>query len=236
MTSDKVLLNQAQKAKQKSFSPYSNYPVGAAVDTDVGVFQGANIEISGRVTSVHAEMMAMYTAVMNGAQEFYTLAVSPNEPTGVAICGLCQHTVAQFCEDIRIIEDVENGENEVYSLKELIGPAYSPSTRHAEHVNNSTTSSQSVTVDVTEMIALRDRLQEVLKAREDYPGRNPTVRYCIKCDEYIFSMVDEQTGELNELECCEQHHQYILENAHDNASIRSWVKALTYFLEDEEFG
>lgn len=129
--SDLELMKEARTARKKAFAPYSEYPVGAAVLTDKGIFHGANIEISGRSTSVHAEMMAMYIAVMEGAEEFYRLAVSPEGLTGVAICGLCQHTVAQFCDDIIILEDIgEDDEFEEYRLTELIGPAYSPSTRN----------------------------------------------------------------------------------------------------------
>lgn len=126
---DLQLVRAAQDARQNAFAPYSEYPVGAALLADGEVYQGANIEVSGRSTSVHAEMMAAYTAVMDGAFDFEALAVSPKNQSGEAICGLCQHTVAQFCDDLRIIEDTGDGEFVEYSLDDLIGPAYSPSTR-----------------------------------------------------------------------------------------------------------
>ena len=130
MTTDTELMEAARDARTKAFAPYSEYAVGAALLANGEVYQGANVEVSGRSTSVHAEMMAAYNAVMDGSFEFETLAVSPQGLTGVAICGLCQHTVAQFCDDLRILEDVGDDEPVEYSLEELIGPAYSPSTRH----------------------------------------------------------------------------------------------------------
>jgi cytidine deaminase len=127
------LIEEARSARKKAFAPYSEYPVGAALLCDGDVYQGSNVEVSGRTTSVHAEMMAVFKAVMDSATSFDALAVSPDGQTGVAICGLCQHTVAQFTDDIRILEDTGGGYEE-YQLAELIGSAYSPSTRHADVV------------------------------------------------------------------------------------------------------
>lgn len=130
------LVEEAREAKDKAFAPYSEYPVGAAVETDKGVFQGCNMEVSGRVTSIHAEMFAFFRAEFHGATEYHKLAVSAGEGSKEFICGLCQHTIAQFTEDILIIEDTGDGTAEMM-LSELIGPAYSPSTRHDQHVNGS---------------------------------------------------------------------------------------------------
>jgi len=128
---DQHTVKQAREVRSNAFAPYSEYRVGAAVVTDTGTYLGANIEVSGRSTSIHAEMLAMYTAVFDGATEFELLAISPDGETGIAPCGLCQHTIAQFTDDLRILEDCGPGEEPTeYSLQELIGPAYSPSTKN----------------------------------------------------------------------------------------------------------
>lgn len=128
---DLELMEAAREARTKAFAPYSEYTVGAALLADGEIYQGANIEVSGRSTSVHAEMMAAFVAVMDKAGEFEKLAISPKGLTGVGPCGLCQHTVAQFCDDLVVLEDTGDDEEFVeYSLAELIGPAYNPSTRH----------------------------------------------------------------------------------------------------------
>jgi cytidine deaminase len=85
-------------------------------------------------------MFAVFNAVYAGATEYRTLAVSPKGLTGVAICGLCQHTLAQFTDNLRILEDIGDDDPVEYELKELIGPAYSPSTRHPDDVVDSTES------------------------------------------------------------------------------------------------
>jgi cytidine deaminase len=129
------LLDYAREYREKAFAPYSEYRVGAALLTEKGIYRGANVEVSGRSTSVHAEMMAAFNAVLDGVQEFRLLAIAPDGETGVAPCGLCQHTLAQFTDDLPILEDNGEGEKPTeYSLDDLIGPAYSPSTQHPETV------------------------------------------------------------------------------------------------------
>lgn len=129
---DKELIKDARAARASAYARYSRYAVGAALHTNAGVFTGANIEVSGRSTSVHAEMMAAYNAILGGATAFYTIAVSPQDQSGEAICGLCQHTLAEFTEELRIIEDCGESPPTEYMLSDLIGPAYRPSTRHGK--------------------------------------------------------------------------------------------------------
>jgi cytidine deaminase len=124
------MIELARQARKRAFCPYSEYPVGAALDTEKGVYTASNIEISGRSTSVHAEMLAAFKAVDDGATSFHRLAVSPKNQSGEAICGLCQHTLAQFTDELEIYEDRGDKPPTEYRLSELIGPAYSPSTRH----------------------------------------------------------------------------------------------------------
>jgi cytidine deaminase len=127
----KQLIDKARKARDSAYCPYSEYPVGAALLTDKGIFTGVNVEVSGRSTSVHAEMMVAFKAVEAGAKEFVCLAVSPKGQTGEAPCGLCQHTLSEFTDDLRIVEDTGEGSfHTEYTLKDLIGPAYSAATRH----------------------------------------------------------------------------------------------------------
>lgn len=137
--SDSLLISLARQAKEEgAFAPYSEYPVGAALLTDKGVFLGANIEISGRSTSVHAEMLAAYKAVFEAATEFHTMAVTAGEdPSGdIAPCGLCQHTLSQFTDELRVIEDAGDDDPKEYWLSELIGDGYSASTRHFDKVSD----------------------------------------------------------------------------------------------------
>lgn len=133
-----ILLDSADEARERAFAPYSEYKVGASLLTNEGIFTGCNIEVSGRSTSVHAEMLAFFKAVEQGATEFDIMAVSvetgDNEVVGP--CGLCQHTMAQFTDNLTIVEHDGEGGTEVFELQDLIGDGYSPSTRHNDKVTD----------------------------------------------------------------------------------------------------
>lgn len=135
--SDDAFVSLARKARNSgAFAPYSEFPVGAALLTEQGLYLGANIEISGRSTSVHAEMLAAYKAVFEGATSFKVMAVStPRQNANTGPCGLCQHTLSQFTEELRILEDGgEGNEHGEFWLSGLIGDGYSASTRHMEKI------------------------------------------------------------------------------------------------------
>lgn len=134
---DEVLVSLARSAREKAFAPHSEFPVGAALLTEKSIYLGGNVEVSGRSTSVHAEMLAAYKAVFDGAQEFQAMAVStPRQSADTGPCGLCQHTLSQFTDELRIIEDGGDGEHGIFYLSELIGDGYSASTRHKEYVTD----------------------------------------------------------------------------------------------------
>mgnify|MGYP000143737369 CR=1 FL=1 len=136
---DRELVQKAREAKSKAFAPYSEFQVGAALLVSNGkVYTGSNIEVSGRSTSVHAEMLAAFQAVHNGATKFEAMAISAgDDPSGdIAPCGLCQHTLSQFTDELRILEDAGTEEPKEYWLSELIGDGYSASTRHFDKISD----------------------------------------------------------------------------------------------------
>lgn len=100
---DKYLLERAKEAREKSYSPYSDYPVGVALETKSGeVYEGCNIENIAYTPTIHAEQLALLKAVMDGHRDFNRLALVSEE--NVPPCGLCRQTLSEFCdEDLRII-------------------------------------------------------------------------------------------------------------------------------------
>ncbi|WP_153952970.1 cytidine deaminase family protein [Halosegnis longus] len=128
VSSHEQLISIADQAREKAFAPYSEFTVGAAIKTEQGTYHGANIEVSGRQTSIHAEAMAIFSAVMAGASEFSHMVVSSARTE--APCGLCQHTLTQFTDTLDITVVGEDGESESYELSELTGDAYTATTRH----------------------------------------------------------------------------------------------------------
>ena len=96
------LLVAARAAADRAYCPYSRFPVGAAVDTDIGRFTGCNIENASYGLSVCAERAALFGAVTAGAKKIESLAVScvraePSDPPGSRMpCGACRQVIAEF--------------------------------------------------------------------------------------------------------------------------------------------
>ena len=94
------LVERAREAQHNSYAIYSEYLVGAALRaTDGTVFTGCNIENANYSNSLHAEEVALATAINAGYRDFDRLAVSSSERDGVTPCGMCRQTLIEFCDD-----------------------------------------------------------------------------------------------------------------------------------------
>jgi len=118
---DTELLDRARAAVDRSYAPYSEYRVGAALETTDGtVFTGCNVENANYSNSVHAEELALSKAVEAGHRSFSRLAVSSAARDGVTPCGMCRQSLSEFCADeLRVICEGEDGPT-AYTLGELL--------------------------------------------------------------------------------------------------------------------
>jgi len=121
---DAELLERARAAVETSYAPYSEYRVGAALETaDRTVFTGCNVENANYSNSVHAEELALSKAVEAGHRSFSRLAVSSAARDGVTPCGMCRQSLSEFCaDDLRVVCEGEDGPT-VYALGELLPAA-----------------------------------------------------------------------------------------------------------------
>ena len=72
----KQLVDHAVLARQKAYSPYSDFCVGAALlCADGEIIVGANVENSSYGATNCAERTAFFTALMNGKKEFSAIAI-----------------------------------------------------------------------------------------------------------------------------------------------------------------
>ncbi|WP_254863688.1 cytidine deaminase [Halovivax gelatinilyticus] len=124
------LVERAREIQRTAHVPYSEYRVGAALETADGtVVTGCNLENVNFSNSLHAEEVAIAEAVKNGHREFTRLAVSSDRRDGVTPCGMCRQTLAEFCEADLVVGcdegDDESGEPIVaeYTLGELLPAA-----------------------------------------------------------------------------------------------------------------
>ncbi len=109
--SDETLLGLAREAMTRSYSPYSGYPVGAALHaTDGRIFQGCNIENASFGATICAERTAMVKAVSEGAREFDVIAIATRDTPGWP-CGICRQFMSEFAPDLRVLVTWGDGQH-----------------------------------------------------------------------------------------------------------------------------
>ena len=122
------LIQEAKKARQRSYSPYSGFRVGTALLTKSGkVYHGCNIENAAYSPTNCAERTAFFRAIYEGEREFEKIAVvgalGDREPVDTcAPCGVCRQVMMEFCdpETFRVV--LANGKDEQLEilLKDLV--------------------------------------------------------------------------------------------------------------------
>ena len=105
--------------------------MGAAIQTDAGVFTGANVENAAYPTSICAERTAGANAVAAGARSFLTIAVVAD--TGamgapVSPCGQCRQFLREFDADgsLTVVSESPSGERKHWTLRELLPDSFGP--------------------------------------------------------------------------------------------------------------
>ena len=114
-----MLLEEARVAAGNSYSPYSHFPVGAAVLTaDGSVIRGTNVENASYSVTICAERIALGYAIAQGHTQIRAIAVH-TPVRSAAPCGACRQFIMEFGKDIIIIFR-ENGEVMQRTIGELL--------------------------------------------------------------------------------------------------------------------
>lgn len=123
---DNELIRLANEVRERSYCPYSNYSVGAALLTKDGkVYTGANIENASFTPTVCAERVALFTAIHAGERDFEAIAIvgAPVgcEPTAPSTpCGVCRQVLSEFAEpSLRVLVGTGDGISS-FTLGELL--------------------------------------------------------------------------------------------------------------------
>ena len=93
------LVKKAIEARKLSYSPYSNFAVGAAILTSSGeVFLGANIENSSYPLCMCAERNAIYNAMLHEVKkdEIIALALVADTDNPCSPCGACRQVISEL--------------------------------------------------------------------------------------------------------------------------------------------
>jgi cytidine deaminase len=117
----KRLINHAQKAKRHSYSPHSNFRVGAAIVTKDGkIYSGCNIENSSYSLTICAERTAIFKAISEGHRKFSAIAITSDLKEEIPPCGACRQVLFDLAGNIDVIMVGENNSTKTCKLIELL--------------------------------------------------------------------------------------------------------------------
>lgn len=122
-----ALLKKAKEMLAFSYTPYSNFKVGAALLAKSGkVFGGCNIENAAYGPSNCAERTAFFNAVSSGERGFEAIAIVGG-PDGIIKdfcppCGVCRQVMMEFCKPKEFLILLQNASGEIkeFTLEELL--------------------------------------------------------------------------------------------------------------------
>ena len=127
------LIKSALLARKKSYSPYSNFKVGAvALTRDNRIYTGCNIENAAYSPGICAERNAIYKAVSEGTRGFLAIAVcggAGDEPDTYAYpCGVCRQVMREFANPKELVVIVAKSVEDyrIFTLNDLLPDSFGP--------------------------------------------------------------------------------------------------------------
>ena len=111
----------------RAYCPYSHFPVGAALEcADGTVFTGCNVENAVYPVGICAERNAIFHAVSEGHTDFVRIVVAGRCEDFCVPCGVCRQVMREFAPDIEVICLNGKGEEQVFTLSELLPHSFGP--------------------------------------------------------------------------------------------------------------
>lgn len=119
------LIDRAIVAREKTYSPYSHFGVGAALLCEDGaIYEGCNIENASYGLTNCAERTAIFKAVSEGHTKFKALAVVADTEGPCAPCGACRQVMAEFKIPLIIMGNLM-GNIKIVTIEELLPFSFS---------------------------------------------------------------------------------------------------------------
>ena len=119
------LIAAAAEVREKAYAPYSNFMVGAAVETDEGnIYTGCNVESGSYGLTVCAERVAIWKGISRGEKKFGRIAVVVDTEELTPPCGVCRQIIWEFCGDVPVILSNLHGKKETIQMSELLPRAF----------------------------------------------------------------------------------------------------------------
>jgi cytidine deaminase len=124
---EKVLIQEANKAREFAYVPYSKFKVGAALVSKEGqVFHGCNIENASYGMTNCAERTALFKAYSDGVTQFDSLVVVADTDGPVSPCGACRQVISELCDaEMEVVLTNLKGDIQRIQVKDLLPGAFS---------------------------------------------------------------------------------------------------------------
>lgn len=125
---DRELTDLAFTMLERSYVPYSRFPVGAALlCADGTVFTGCNVENAAYGSTICAERTAVVKAVSEGHRDdWVALAVAGGGSDYCWPCGACRQMLYEFCPELTILAARGDRAFVRLSLAELLPHGFGP--------------------------------------------------------------------------------------------------------------
>ena len=127
------LIKMAMDNQVRSYAPYSNYNVSAAVLADSGkVYLGVNVENISYPAGICAERNAIFHAIQEGEKKIVAIAIvgGPNYTIKdyCPPCGLCRQTMMEFCDpkELTVLFAKSPTDYKEMTLEELLPEGFGP--------------------------------------------------------------------------------------------------------------
>jgi cytidine deaminase len=121
------LVDEARKARENAYSPYSGVKVGAAVLTKKGrIYSGCNVENSSYGLSNCAERTAIFKAVSEGDRDIVAIAVVGKSEDYTRPCGACRQVMVQFNPRMKVLMRGIDGFSRDSTAEDLLPAAFHP--------------------------------------------------------------------------------------------------------------
>lgn len=128
-----ALIEKALGMRAFSYTPYSEYKVGAALLLQSGeIIGGCNIENIAFGPSCCAERTAIFKAISEGKKDFAAIAVAGG-PAGKEVddycapCGVCRQVLTEFCDrDFKVILAKSPTDYKIYRLGDILPLSFKP--------------------------------------------------------------------------------------------------------------
>lgn len=123
------LIELAKDARKLAYTPYSHFPVGAALLTkDDKVYVGANIENASYPLCMCAERNAIYRSYLDGVRkdDIVAIVIVADTPNPCSPCGACRQVMSELLnKDTDVIMTNLKDNTKIVKVKDILPFAFS---------------------------------------------------------------------------------------------------------------